>query len=115
MISSCKLRLYAAATLLAWLGATYHDVWLAAADLAHHHDHHSHNEPHDGDGDDDHDAPDSLPVPDIHSTPVQLSGVTCTVTFNRLIRSITVDGWVGSVFNGEGCGCAAAEPPAQRL
>jgi hypothetical protein len=65
-----KLRLFALTTLVVWLGAVYHDVWLAAADLAHHHDHAHHHEHHQ---DSDNDSSDSIPLLDFHAIPFVVS------------------------------------------
>jgi hypothetical protein len=67
---SRKLRLFALTTLVVWLGAAYHDVWLAAADLAHHHDHAHHHEHHQ---DSDNDSSDSIPLLDFHAIPFVVS------------------------------------------
>jgi|GEM_PF-2136512 hypothetical protein len=59
-------RLLALATLLSWLGAAYHDVWLEASDIAHHHQHSDHQ--HDQSGEDK-DSQHSVSLPDFHVIP----------------------------------------------
>jgi len=62
--------------LVVWLGAFYHDEWLEAADLAHHHEHASHHETH---GDDHDHGSDSIPLPDFHAALVLISKATCSL------------------------------------
>ena len=72
-----KLRFVALTTLIVWLGTAYHDFWLTAANVSHHHEppHHHHDGPshhhHDPGSDSDHSK--SIPLPDVNSTPLVLT------------------------------------------
>lgn len=76
MRSSWKTRLTALTVLVVWLGAIHHDVWLAVADLGHHHGHsHSHDHHH---GEDKDDQSDSIPLVDLHSVPFISASHDCS-------------------------------------
>lgn len=71
--SSRRLSIIALATLLAWVGAVYHDVWLELAEVAHHHHEHSgsdhdHDSPEDEGDDSPGEGEHPLILPNIHST-----------------------------------------------
>lgn len=115
IISSRKLSTFAAATLLAWIGAVYHDVWLEVFEIAHlHHEHSdSHHDQHDSRDNGGHeDGEDALILPDIHSSPFVakgISGVSSSVWSIDKI-AVTVSIWIESLgLLGEHC--TNAPPP----
>ena len=59
-------RLIAMVTLLSWLGAAYHDVWLEVAEVTHDH-HHSQNHTDENRSPHGEESDDSTSLPDFHS------------------------------------------------
>ena len=66
MKTSWLYRLLAMTTLLGWLGAAYHDVWLTAAEMAHEHHHAHHQHDHES-GSTSKDSNNTTLLPDFHN------------------------------------------------
>ena len=112
MRSSHSLSLIAGATFLAWVGAVHHDIWFALADIAHEHSD-SHHEPHDDGNESGGEEGDStLILPNIHSTPFVVSGVSFTGTMVSPIDGfpVALPIWTNDL-DLRGVDCANAPPP----
>jgi hypothetical protein len=109
---SCSLSTIAGAILLAWLGAVHHDIWFELAEVAHEHSN-PHHEPHDdGNEGDREDGDTPLTLPNIHSTPFVVSGVTSSGTIASPIGEFlgVAPKWTDNL-NLRGVDCANAPPP----
>ena len=113
---SPRLSIIAAATLLAWVGAVYHDVWLGLAEIAHHHHEHSHGH---SDGERDHgdhgEDEQPLVLSDIHSVPFIVGSFPSVGTAAFALEDLPLPGaaWIVEL-DLRGVNCANAPPPGWR-